>query len=483
MMAMVACTNLVTRHFVHAIGRARPLSWDQSFRVKGGGRRWSCGMASLRPPPPAATTTASEEEEGGAAAVVEGLSDFLLKGCSGWREAPLCPDYVGPVAVARTADGRGRGLFATEDVRAGSLLVISNAMAISHDDPHRILLLSKLISFAQENHNFMRRIYTLAANHSSQNDMAVPTMDFLTSKTSKEEEEEEDDDVPKLDPRRIMDIMLLNSFEGEFTSRDPVNPKTRFCGLWLIPSLINHSCHRNASRLVVGDAMIIHAAADICAGEEITITYVDVLAPLRLRQEASQAMKFGFSCNCRRCVLEKSIDPLLNDVSHAFCNLHNKATEEVHAAIFSQEPLPLESSFPACMELWNVFDTLHKRICSFDGLSKLEKQWILAGYSSAFLGKWLVTGYSTGFADRSAFVNQTVVEFVEAMKATIPGLLHTLSLITLLVGIAQRMEGNEAAARKLFKLGLGECSCVYGKQKLDVLVKLMKQSTEVIPFF
>lgn len=422
-----------------------------------------------------------EEAKSGAAATVGGFSEFLLKGSTAWREAPLCPDYVGPIVVSRTPDGRGRGLFATEDVRAGTLLLISNPMAISYDDPHRILLLAKLIASAQKDPHFLCKIYSLAHAQSSQNHMAVPSMDFLTSKSSYDVSHEEA--APPVNPARIMDIVMLNSFEGEFTNADQDSSKTSFCGLWLIPSLINHSCHRNASRLIVGGAMILHAAADICKGEEVTITYVDTLAPLALRQKASLAMKFGFSCNCKRCIVEKSLECSLHDVSNKFSDLHDKASEEVHNAIFSQGSPPLISSFTASTELRDVFDAAHERIWTHNELSDLEKKWVLAGYSSAYLGKWLVNGYTTRFANMPALMDQKVMGVVEALRGTVPGLAHTLSLITFLVSIAQRLEGKDVVAKKLFKLGLDECSRVYGNQKLDVIVKLMEKSTEVIPFF
>lgn len=44
-------------------------------------------------------------------------------------------DYVGPVAIKPTRDGRGWGLFVTRDVAAGELLLVENALALGWDDP------------------------------------------------------------------------------------------------------------------------------------------------------------------------------------------------------------------------------------------------------------------------------------------------------------------------------------------------------------
>ncbi|KAI5082255.1 hypothetical protein GOP47_0001998 [Adiantum capillus-veneris] len=358
---------------------------------------WVKGEVSWTSTPPGPSQEdggLKKEEEidsaAGAAAVVSGFSEYLLSS-SPWPEAPYCPDYVGPVVVAKTTDGCGRGLFTTEDVRA------------------------------EKDHHFRRQIYTLAHTHEAQNVLPVPTMDLLTSPSSSCTNISCDNDLPSVDLTRIMDIMVLNSFEGEFPNKDPQKPKTRLSGLWLIPSLINHSCHRNASRLIVGGAMVIHAAAEIRKGEEITITYVDILAPLQARQKAFQDMRFGFSCICKRCVLEQSLETCLADVSREFCSLHVQVTEEVYLALFSPTSLSSKSSFPACTNLNKLFETLSEKVDAIDGLSELEKKWVLGGYSSAFLGKWLVNGYTTRFADLPSFVNHDVVAVVAAMQATIPG--------------------------------------------------------------
>jgi hypothetical protein len=73
-------------------------------------------------------------------------------------------------------------------------------------------------------------------------------------------------------------------------------------GLWILPSLINHSCHPNARRTHVGDHVIVHASRDIKAGEEVTFPYFDVLMPVGKRREAARA--WGFECRCDRCRFE-----------------------------------------------------------------------------------------------------------------------------------------------------------------------------------
>ncbi|KAH7281496.1 hypothetical protein KP509_36G050700 [Ceratopteris richardii] len=390
-------------------------------------------MASLS----AGTFTQKSFSSSGYSIIVR-LSEFLLKGCSPWREAPPCADYIGPVKVARTPDGRGRRLFATQDVRAGTLLLISNPMAMSYDDPHRVLLLMRLVAHAQDDPLFLKQMYCLAHTQSSQDEMEVPSMDFLASPPRSPSDYGTDVHV---DPSRIMDIIMLNSFEGEFKD-DNQESKTWFCGLYLIASLINHSCHRNASRLIVRGTMILHAATDIQKGEEITITYISTVAPLELRHKSSLAMKFGFKCKCKGCIVEDSLRHSLSDVSEMYCNLHDKAFDEVRKAISLVSHRPTESSFSVVAQFRSIFDRVSSRIRSEYGLSEIERKWIMAGYSSAYLGKCLIRGYIARFSKKPAIWDDTIVEVVEALRTTIPGLPHTLSLITLIVAITQRLENK-----------------------------------------
>ncbi|MCO5568119.1 hypothetical protein L7F22_021815 [Adiantum nelumboides] len=68
----------------------------------------------------------------------EFLEKFVMSGSN--PEAALdCSDYFGPVEIQMTADGRGRGLFATKDIKAGKLVIVCKAVAFSgRKDQHSI---------------------------------------------------------------------------------------------------------------------------------------------------------------------------------------------------------------------------------------------------------------------------------------------------------------------------------------------------------
>lgn len=406
------------------------------------------------------------------------LSEYLVNGCN-WREAPKCPDYIGPLSIARTPDGRGRGLYASHDVAAGDILIISNAFAASYNDSHSIDLYTKIATIVKESPKALRQFYSLAG-YDYHDDMEVPHVKLFDPNIPYT-----DRDPPanlEFDEKRIMHIMNVNSFEGELTSLNS-QPETRLTGLWLLPSFINHSCSPNASRLVVGEAMFILASRDIQAKEEIMISYTDSLSPLKRREDNLASMGYGFRCQCKRCVAERSVQQELQDISQRYHELYDKAVDEVYSAV-TAEVRPSGGKFPVCMELSGLYDSLTKKVSSLNNLTKLQRQWILGGYSSAFLGKWLVTGYCNGFVPPSNFVNSTALELVEAMKSTVPGMLRTLSFTTILATVAEKEEGQFfALAHSLVRLSLDECVRVYGKQRLDVTVKLMEQSVDIVPFF
>lgn len=402
-----------------------------------------------------------------------------MNGCN-WRDAPRCPDYVGPISIARTPDGRGRGLYASRDVTAGDILIISNAFAASYNDPHSIELYTKISTIVQQSPKALRQFYSLAG-YDFHDDMEVPNVKLFDPSV----DDYVDTDPPanlEFDEKRVMHIMNVNSFEGELPSMN-AQPDTRLTGLWLLPSLINHCCSPNASRLVVGEAMFILASCNIQAEEEITISYSDSMAPLKKREDNLAAMGYGFRCQCKRCLTERSVQQELKEFSERYHELYDTATNEVHSAVTS-EVRPSVDKCLACVELYALYNSLAKKVSSLNGLTKLEQQWILGGYSSAFLGKWLVSGYASGFNPPSDFVSSMALELVEAMKATVPGMLRTLSFTTILATAAEKEAGQVfALVHSLVRLALDECIRIYGKQRLDVTIKLMEQSADIVPFF
>ncbi|CAM0871481.1 unnamed protein product [Alopecurus aequalis] len=242
------------------------------------------------------------------------LSDWVLSGFSG--KCPDLAEHVGPVEVRPSAHG-GRGLFAVKSVEAGGTLMISKAVAIGRgvipdaaDGGEKMVvwkdLVDKVLDTAEKFPRTASLIYTLSTGEEQDCELSVPDIALF-----KQEPEDLGDSVPEaggreaLDVDKILKVLDVNCLTEDAPSANLIgNSGIVNCGvgLWILPSLINHSCHPNARRTHVGDHAIVHASRDIKAGEEITFPYFDVLTPVGKRQEAARA--WGFECRCDRCRFE-----------------------------------------------------------------------------------------------------------------------------------------------------------------------------------
>ncbi|KAK3287938.1 hypothetical protein CYMTET_4575 [Cymbomonas tetramitiformis] len=79
-------------------------------------------------------------------------------------------------------------------------------------------------------------------------------------------------------------------------------------GVYLLPSMMNHSCDPNIDVLFPENnfKMELTARRDISAGEELLITYIDAAAHVEVRRSELQ-WAYGFSCQCPRCNEEASL--------------------------------------------------------------------------------------------------------------------------------------------------------------------------------
>jgi hypothetical protein len=79
------------------------------------------------------------------------------------------------------------------------------------------------------------------------------------------------------------------------------------CGtaVYLVPSMLNHSCDPNVDVLFPSNNSTMHLQArrDVAAGEQLSITYIDAATSVATRRKELQ-WGYGFSCQCARCVEE-----------------------------------------------------------------------------------------------------------------------------------------------------------------------------------
>ncbi|KAJ4820271.1 SET domain protein [Rhynchospora pubera] len=250
---------------------------------------------------------------------LEAISRTGMVDLSGWvlsqfaGKVPELADYVGPVEV-RTSGHMGRGLFLTKNVDAGSILMITKAVATGRgilskqsDEQGQMVMwknfVDKILSTVEKCQKTLDLILKLS-NGESYTDLEIPDMSsfkpdlgLCTSGKAR----------TVVDVGHVLKVLDVNTLTEESVSAKVLglNLGCRTVGLWILPSFVNHSCSPNARRVHVGDWLILHASRDIKAGEEVTFAYVDVLRPLKDRQESLKT--WGFECKCARCKFEEKV--------------------------------------------------------------------------------------------------------------------------------------------------------------------------------
>ena len=140
-------------------------------------------------------------------------------------------------------------------------------------------------------------------------------------------------DAASLNPRRVRAILQHNAFErsslatsevweacerlelakrlGRLPTADEwqqtLSRERRLgSGLWILPSLFNHSCCPSARVSAVGDLLFVRTVRPIAAGEEVFLSYID--GSLSAEERAAKVSgNWGFVCACPRCCLPLSL--------------------------------------------------------------------------------------------------------------------------------------------------------------------------------
>ena len=87
-----------------------------------------------------------------------------------------------------------------------------------------------------------------------------------------------------------------------FSSR--IFPACKGWAVFPLLSLANHSCDPNCEVAFIDSNMVrLLAQREIEAGEELSISYVDVTQPTEVRRRKLQA-RYGFHCVCPRCTAD-----------------------------------------------------------------------------------------------------------------------------------------------------------------------------------
>ncbi|TVY31706.1 SET domain-containing protein [Lachnellula subtilissima] len=171
----------------------------------------------------------------------------------------------------RNVPGRGNGLFATRTLHRGDLILANTPMGVYQSDaffPDYELGYKNLRKTFDQLPKSSQEIFLRMATHSPGD--------------------------------AVMERINTNAFAGDFEGAPHflLYPET---------ALMNHDCRPNAMYYHNASTLIhaTHASRTIHPGEEITITYINLLQPRSQRQEMFSSI-WGFACTCRLCTSPNS---------------------------------------------------------------------------------------------------------------------------------------------------------------------------------
>ncbi|CAJ2511058.1 Uu.00g066830.m01.CDS01 [Anthostomella pinea] len=216
-----------------------------------------------------------------------------------------------PLFRVSQSPGKGMGLFATRDIKAGTV-VLREKFTLSvpgkNNGGYSRLDLDAIVKLTLQYNNLSQdtraELLQLHATPMPHRDADVRNLITAADRHA---------GVPPMGERavetcqRIVGVWLTNGF---LTSDE----RTGTC-LFLKASRINHSCVANTARYFEKNDpryITIRATRDIKADEEITLTYADALLPVAERQEKTRRV-WHFTCACPAC---DPNDPAIDSAAH-----------------------------------------------------------------------------------------------------------------------------------------------------------------------
>ncbi|KAK5675731.1 hypothetical protein LTS10_011458 [Elasticomyces elasticus] len=221
-----------------------------------------------------------------------------------------------------SSKGRGRGLFAAEDIKLGELILVEKAFVATFEWESTTSSTKVYDVRPKKFHGFpaalwqgtVQRLQHVPTQAVAEITSLTGRYSGLGSRTLKV------DGSQVIDAFQIHDIIAANAFAIPSPAKtqrteafgvmktilpagaDPTKAMNvpDNCALFQYASLVNHSCVPNATRMFIGDAMVLRATRDIAQGEEVLHAYVLPsfgVAERRMRMEAV----WGFRCDCKLC--------------------------------------------------------------------------------------------------------------------------------------------------------------------------------------
>ncbi|KXT09612.1 hypothetical protein AC579_7649 [Pseudocercospora musae] len=262
--------------------------------------------------------TSSETEEG----YEDGVEELDLKAydfdniATGLSKAHPRVDrgsYLRRVEV-RPSPGRGRGLFATEKIKMGDIILVEKATFVTYNhEPQAYSAIKFDIGRKMITEDTCGAPYKDLARYLVKNPEArTKVFDLHSGSVAAPSTSELVDGKPVVDIFHLHEVWQNNAIacptptdvnSRASPSRNTVSADTG-SGLWCQVSYANHSCVPNAEKSIIGDLAVLRANRDIDRREEVTISYGEYTDQEEKQQAFS--MVWGFHCKCELCEAEES---------------------------------------------------------------------------------------------------------------------------------------------------------------------------------
>eukprot|EP00746_Dinoflagellata_sp_MGD_P140942 gnl/MRDRNA2_/MRDRNA2_74118_c0_seq1.p1 gnl/MRDRNA2_/MRDRNA2_74118_c0~~gnl/MRDRNA2_/MRDRNA2_74118_c0_seq1.p1 ORF type:complete len:549 (-),score=82.75 gnl/MRDRNA2_/MRDRNA2_74118_c0_seq1:479-2074(-) len=219
------------------------------------------------------------------------------------------PQYFRTCLEVFKSDGKGLGLRTNLPASAGELLLVERAFVCGKAEDVLATALGRLTSTGPQAAPRVLRAQVCALVGSQEDDHRIP---LSGGKPVSLDSWGDDLPVWDLDKTEIENRLKKNSMaimtlqERVLGDLVPQQAEGSYMALYPITSLINHDCSPNCNRLPVGSFVVVRAARDLLAGEELTVYYNDIRSPRSVRGSELQR-KWGFVCRCRRCEFESNL--------------------------------------------------------------------------------------------------------------------------------------------------------------------------------
>ncbi|KAK1987186.1 hypothetical protein LZ30DRAFT_199836 [Colletotrichum cereale] len=264
----------------------------------------------------------TELERTGRRIVEQATGDFKWKNMH--KQAKLtpptidCATYSSPVEV-RGSPGRGRGLFTTEAVKAGELLICEKAFSyvyVDQNDPvtsKNLKILMNLDSKKMTMGGQATLISTVVQKLHHNPEAASRFMELHHGDYKVADASQEGPLV--VDTFHVERVIGLNCFGAPRTTFESLKNKATqgqedksqtTCGIWTTASFINHSCLGNCLRSFIGDMMVVRAASNLDAGTELLFRYQLPKEGANYQATQDALKNWGFICHCELCEEKKA---------------------------------------------------------------------------------------------------------------------------------------------------------------------------------